>query len=199
MTPHLLHLSFPYDGPWDEAMARSFGPLALTIARTPGLLWKVWTEDRAQQRAGGTYLFESEAAADAYLAEHLPRLAGFGIVDVRMERYAANPVLSALTRALPQVGQHTVLGDVAVADFDKFLEVFAGPGQEARLSHGSRGARVYRVAGEPQRAMVLIDWSMVHGFEAFLADPHVQATMKRGGALRPPQFTHLSLVQQFAG
>ena len=41
---------------------------AQPIAQVPGLHWKVWLMNEAEQEAGGIYLFESEAAAQSYLA-----------------------------------------------------------------------------------------------------------------------------------
>jgi hypothetical protein len=41
---------------------------AQPIADVPGLRWKVWLMNEAEQQAGGIYLFESEAAAQSYLA-----------------------------------------------------------------------------------------------------------------------------------
>ena len=42
--------------------------VAQPIADVPGLRWKVWLMNEAEQEAGGIYLFESEAAAQSYLA-----------------------------------------------------------------------------------------------------------------------------------
>ena len=42
--------------------------VAQPIANVPGLRWKVWLMNEAKQEAGGIYLFESEAAAQSYLA-----------------------------------------------------------------------------------------------------------------------------------
>jgi hypothetical protein len=41
---------------------------AQPIANVPGLRWKVWLMNEAEHEAGGIYLFESEAAAQSYLA-----------------------------------------------------------------------------------------------------------------------------------
>jgi hypothetical protein len=41
---------------------------AQPIADLPGLRWKVWLMNEAEHEAGGIYLFESEAAAQSYLA-----------------------------------------------------------------------------------------------------------------------------------
>ena len=42
--------------------------VAQPIAEVPGLRWKVWLMNEAEQEAGGIYSFESEAAAQSYLA-----------------------------------------------------------------------------------------------------------------------------------
>ena len=42
--------------------------VAQPIADVPGLRWKVWLMNEAEQEAGGIYLFESEAAVQSYLA-----------------------------------------------------------------------------------------------------------------------------------
>lgn len=41
---------------------------AQPIADIPGLRWKVWLMNEKEHEAGGIYLFESEAAAQSYLA-----------------------------------------------------------------------------------------------------------------------------------
>ena len=41
---------------------------ARPIADLPGLRWKVWLMNEAKHEAGGIYLFDSEAAAQSYLA-----------------------------------------------------------------------------------------------------------------------------------
>lgn len=42
--------------------------VAQPIAEVPGLRWKVWLINEAEQEAGGIYLFESAATAQSYLA-----------------------------------------------------------------------------------------------------------------------------------
>ena len=39
---------------------------AQPISDVPGLAWKIWLINEAENEAGGIYLFESEAAAQAY-------------------------------------------------------------------------------------------------------------------------------------
>ncbi len=97
--PTLVQFDFPMQGPWGEEMAGAFRELAELIAVTPGLRWKVWTENEADGLGGGIYLFDDEASARAYVEEHTARLAGFGITDVRAKVFAVNERLSAVTRA----------------------------------------------------------------------------------------------------
>ena len=72
--------------------------LAESIALETGLIWKIWTEDRAGGRAGGIYLFASLAAAEAYHAMHETRLATAGVGPVRAEYRTVNAALTAVTR-----------------------------------------------------------------------------------------------------
>lgn len=73
--------------------------LAEDIATTPGLHWKIWTENPDTGRAGGIYLFADADAARAYLEMHAKRLAGFGIANIRTELFGVNQELSRIDRA----------------------------------------------------------------------------------------------------
>ncbi|HEY0639138.1 MAG TPA: monooxygenase [Pseudonocardiaceae bacterium] len=96
--PTLLQIDFPMDGPWGAELAEALRGLAEVIAATPGLRWKVWTENAAERRAGGVYLFDDLAAAEAYLAEHTERLRGFGITELRAVSFDVNEPLTGVTR-----------------------------------------------------------------------------------------------------
>jgi hypothetical protein len=82
--PVILAMDFASPPPWGE---------------TPGLLWKIWTEDAAAGRAGGIYAFASRAEAEAYRAMHTARVTERGATDIRGAIWAVNGPLSALTRA----------------------------------------------------------------------------------------------------
>jgi hypothetical protein len=43
-------------------------PAAQPIADTPGLRWKVWLMNETDHEAGGIYLFDDDASAQAFLA-----------------------------------------------------------------------------------------------------------------------------------
>lgn len=101
MALTLLQIDFPASGPWGDEMAAAYRGLAEVIAQTPGLLWKLWTEDEATQCTGGIYLFVDRPAAEAYLAIHTARLASFGITEIRAKLFVVNAPLTAITRGAP--------------------------------------------------------------------------------------------------
>ena len=86
------------DFPARQGAAPGLQALAQSIAAEPGLVWKIWTEDREGGRAGGIYLFDSRAAAEAYHAMHEARLAAVGVGLVRAEYRTVNAALTAVTR-----------------------------------------------------------------------------------------------------
>jgi hypothetical protein len=59
-----INLNFSASRPELEA---AWLQAAEPIAAQPGLVWKVWLMNETGREAGGVYLFESEAAAQAYL------------------------------------------------------------------------------------------------------------------------------------
>ena len=94
--PKVLQFAFPMAGPWRDDMAAAFGDLAGIIGRTPGLRWKIWTENEAEGTSGGIYLLEDDASALAYAEEHTARLEGFGITDIRAKLFHVNEPLTAI-------------------------------------------------------------------------------------------------------
>lgn len=99
MSTTLLQFDFPFDGPWGEAMAAALKELAKDIAAEGGLVWKIWTENETERRAGGIYLFADAQSAEAYRRKHEARLAAFGIGGIVARTFAVNAPLSAVTRA----------------------------------------------------------------------------------------------------
>ncbi len=95
----LVQVNFPMQGPWGTEMAQAFKGLAESINEEPGFIWKVWIEDQAAGLSGGIYLFETREQAEAYVAMHTERLAGFGITEVSATYSDVNETLSQLNRA----------------------------------------------------------------------------------------------------
>ena len=95
----LLQIDFPFTGPWGAEMAAGMKELAASIAQEPGLLWKIWTENREAGEAGGIYLFTDRASAEAYLAMHRARVLGFGVPQLNAKLFDVNQPLSQIDRA----------------------------------------------------------------------------------------------------
>jgi hypothetical protein len=67
MPQQILQVNFKVSMPRVDLESAWLGA-AQPIADTPGLQWKVWLINEAEKEAGGIYLFESEAAVQAYMA-----------------------------------------------------------------------------------------------------------------------------------
>jgi hypothetical protein len=97
--PKLLQMDFPFSGPYGDEMAEALRELALSINDEPGFMWKIWTENRAQNSAGGIYVFETEEDARAYLGKHRARLEELGVSGINAQIFDINPTLSRLNHA----------------------------------------------------------------------------------------------------
>ena len=106
--PTVLLFRFPFPGPWGKDLAEEAHDLARDVAGEPGLVWKIWLEDRDTGHAGGIYLFEDAVAAERYREKHERRLAAKGLTGVAAHALLVNPELSALTMAGAALGQASV-------------------------------------------------------------------------------------------
>ena len=93
----ILQIDFAFQGPFGGDLAGAMVELAESISREPGFIWKIWTEDPENERAGGVYLFRDQQSAQAYQAMHLERLKSFGITDPRSRLFEINEALTAIT------------------------------------------------------------------------------------------------------
>ena len=92
----LLQMHFSFQGPFGDEMATQLKELAESINHEPGFIWKVWTENRQNQEAGGIYLFENEATALAYVEKHTARLKSFGVDEVIYKMFDINEPLTLI-------------------------------------------------------------------------------------------------------
>ena len=67
MTQKILQVNLNFSIPRADLEA-AWLPVAQPIADVPGLRWKIWLMNEKEHSAGGIYLFESEAALQAYMA-----------------------------------------------------------------------------------------------------------------------------------
>ncbi|TCB36777.1 monooxygenase [Acinetobacter sp. ANC 4910] len=95
----LLQIDFPSTGPFAAEMTQAFAPLAESINQETGLIWKIWTENKDTQEAGGVYLFDSTENATNYLTMHCTRLESFGISNIRSKIFQVNRDLSKINHA----------------------------------------------------------------------------------------------------
>lgn len=98
MALKLLQMDYLFSGPWGEQMATEYSDLARRIADVPGLICKVWTENRETGEAGGIYLFEDEASLDAYLVGKIERMKAAGVKGLRAKKFDVNESLTKITR-----------------------------------------------------------------------------------------------------
>jgi hypothetical protein len=102
MKQSLLTVSYRLTGD-NSAFRKKMEGAATTIAATDGLLWKIWGLDLNQGRGLSVYLFEDEAAADAF-AEG-PMIAALrchpSVSNVVLDYAAVDRTLSLLSGAEP--------------------------------------------------------------------------------------------------
>jgi hypothetical protein len=99
MSGKLLQINFRLKVPAADYVAE-VTPLADDIARVPGLLWKVWLLNEAENEAGGIYWFIDEASLRAYLDG--PIVAGVAshpaLADISVKVFDNISRLSEITR-----------------------------------------------------------------------------------------------------
>lgn len=95
----LLQIDFYTPGPFGAEMSEKLIGLAESIAREPGLIWKIWTENADTGEAGGIYCFEDEANLMAYWRMHEVRIKEAGITNPRVRIFDVNVPLSRIDRA----------------------------------------------------------------------------------------------------
>ncbi|PKH05442.1 monooxygenase [Moritella sp. Urea-trap-13] len=99
----LLQVDFDFTGPFGDEMSAMLVGLAESINHEPGMMWKIWTENKTAQLGGGIYLFENEAYAQAYLKMHSARLKAMGVTEIRGHIFDINIPLSSINNA-PMTG-----------------------------------------------------------------------------------------------
>jgi hypothetical protein len=96
MSQRILQINFKFHVSRPE-YEMAVAPVAEPIAAVPGLLWKVWILNEAQQEGGGIYLFANSHSLDAYLNSEI------------VAAIVSNPILSDFS-----VKQFEVMEEVSV-------------------------------------------------------------------------------------
>ncbi|QCD53159.1 monooxygenase [Campylobacter sp. RM16192] len=96
----ILQVDFPQlNGPFGDQMSEQFKGLAESIAKEPGMIWKIWTENEETKEAGGVYCFDNATNAQKYLKMHTERLEKFGFTNIRGKIFNINLPLSLIDKA----------------------------------------------------------------------------------------------------
>jgi hypothetical protein len=100
MAKQILEVTMGYNIPVEE-LAKEFLKYAPTWAKIEGLDWKIWIHGADEKKAGGIYLFDSEASLKNYLDGELYAglLTNPALVDVKSKTYDILPDHSKITRA----------------------------------------------------------------------------------------------------
>ena len=95
----ILQINFNLDAPVEEYQ-NMVDSVAQAFVNVPGLSWKIWLLNPGAQEAGGIYLFDSQASADAYLNGPLvAKLKGLTWVrNVSIKQFDVMPQPTLLTR-----------------------------------------------------------------------------------------------------
>lgn len=91
-----MYVDFPHAGPFGKELKNQLNELAKSINDEPGLIWKIWTENKGNNTAGGVYLFKSRVEAERYLAMHSKRLTEWGYSDIKGQVFETNSELSLI-------------------------------------------------------------------------------------------------------
>ncbi len=100
MSQKILQINFKYHlsrAEYETAVM----PVAEPIAAVPGLLWKVWLLNAAEQESGGIYLFADNQSLEAYLNSDI--VAGIvsnpALSDFNVKQFEVMAGVSEITRA----------------------------------------------------------------------------------------------------
>jgi hypothetical protein len=98
VSQKILQINYKFGIPAAD-FSRAMLPVAQPIADSPGLLWKIWLLNEADGEAGGIYLFEDEAAANAFLGG--PIVTAFKanpvVSDIRVKMFGVSEAHSLVT------------------------------------------------------------------------------------------------------
>ena len=98
--PKVLQVNFKLTVPADE-WNRIAESLTETFANLAGMQWKIWMLNEETGEAGGVYLFESDAALQAFLNGPIPPqiAAAPFLTNLSVKHYDVMAKVSAATRA----------------------------------------------------------------------------------------------------
>ena len=99
MSVKLLQLNFKFNVSGAE-YEQAVSPLASEFGALPGLRWKIWMINEAEQEAGGIYLFDDEASVKALLEGPLAAqvISHPALSDFSVKQFDVMEDMTAITR-----------------------------------------------------------------------------------------------------
>lgn len=100
MSQKILQINLKYHGVSRAELEQAWLPAAQPIADTPGLRWKIWLMNEAENAAGGIYLFDDETAVQGFLSGTIVAAMGAdpAIHDVNVRMFEVMEAHTAVTR-----------------------------------------------------------------------------------------------------
>lgn len=92
----IMYVDFPHKGVFGTELKDQLKELAESIKHEPGIMWKIWTENKVEKTAGGVYLFDTRANAEKYLTMHEARLSQWGYINIKAKIFETNEGLSMI-------------------------------------------------------------------------------------------------------
>ena len=99
MSARILQVNFKFSVSRSE-YEQAAASLAVAFADVPGLRWKVWILNEADNEAGGIYLFDDDASLQDYLAGPLAAQVTShpAFSDMSTKQFEVMPDATAITR-----------------------------------------------------------------------------------------------------
>ena len=99
MSQKILQINYKFGIPAAD-FSRALLPAAQPIADSPGLVWKIWLMNEADNEAGGIYLFDDEAAVNRFLGGPIVSAlkANPSVSDIRVKMFDVSEAHTLVTR-----------------------------------------------------------------------------------------------------
>lgn len=108
MFQKILQVNLKFSGLSRAELEQAWLPAARRIADTPGLRWNIWLMNEGEHESGGLYLFDDEAAVQAFLAG--PIVAALksdpSISDITARMFDVMDQHTTITRGPVREGSH---------------------------------------------------------------------------------------------
>ncbi|HVO74482.1 MAG TPA: hypothetical protein VMT35_10705 [Ignavibacteriaceae bacterium] len=82
-----------------------------------------------------------------------------------------------------------------VSDYKKWKPIYDGH-ESTRKKSGSKGARLFRGADDPNKVIILMEWDSFENAKKFAGSQDLKETMQKAGVLEMPDVFFLDEIQK---